>query len=71
MPTDAIDLLRKYVDAMSQSAVGRSKIPRPTVTISRESGAGALTVANRVARQLDLDCPGDPPVPGRCSIAIW
>jgi cytidylate kinase len=38
-------------------------IPKPAITISRQTGAGAVTVAHLVAQQLDLDCQGDPPCP--------
>ena len=36
---------------------------RPAITISRQAGAGAITVAKLVAEQLDTECPGDPPCP--------
>jgi cytidylate kinase len=36
---------------------------KPALTISRQAGAGALTVAKLVADQLDIECPGDPPCP--------
>jgi len=36
---------------------------RPAITISRQAGAGAITVAELVAEQLDTECPGDPPCP--------
>ena len=48
---------------MSDPATRRPETPRPAVTISRESGSGALTVANLVAQQLNRDCPGDPHCP--------
>ena len=67
MSTSSVNLLRNYLSALSQPGAQRPAIPRPTVTISRESGAGALSVATLVARQLDLDCPGDPP----CSWAVF
>jgi cytidylate kinase len=67
MPEDQFGVFRKYFTKMSDPATRRSKIPRPAVTISRESGSGALTVANLVAQQLERDCPGDPP----CSWAVF
>ena len=67
MPEDQFGLFRKYFTKMSDPATRRPKTPRPAVTISRESGSGALTVANLVAQQLDHDCPGDPP----CSWAVF
>ncbi len=36
---------------------------KPALTISRQAGAGAITVAKLVAEQLDIECPGDPPCP--------
>jgi cytidylate kinase len=53
--------LKDYVDAVAHPAVQKRNVSRPAVTISRQSGAGALTVANLVARHLDLECRGDPP----------
>jgi cytidylate kinase len=63
MSTESVDILRNYLGAMSQARVRRSVKPRPAITISRETGSGALVVANLVAKQLDLECPGDPPCP--------
>ena len=56
-------MLKEYVGALSHPAPGKQNVSRPAVTISRQSGAGALIVANLVARQLDLECRGDPPSP--------
>ena len=67
MPEDELGLFRKYFAKMSDPETRRPKVPRPAVTISRESGAGALTVANLVAQRLNRDCPGDPP----CSWAVF
>ena len=39
------------------------ELPRPAIAISRESGAGALTVATLVAQELNTVCPGEPPRP--------
>jgi hypothetical protein len=63
MPEDQFGLFKKYFTKMSDPATRQPKVPRPAVTISRESGSGALAVANLVAQQLDRDCPGDPPCP--------
>ncbi|MGA7130468.1 MAG: cytidylate kinase-like family protein [Chthoniobacterales bacterium] len=56
-------VLKEYVGALSHRATRKQNVSRPAVTISRQSGAGALIVANLVARQLDLECRGDPPSP--------
>jgi cytidylate kinase len=36
---------------------------KPAVSISRQAGAGAVTVAHLAAKQLETECPGDPPCP--------
>ena len=61
MTAEPVDLLKNYLGALSHSTVQPRKIPRPAVTISRQSGAGALTVASLVAQELNVLCPGDPP----------
>jgi hypothetical protein len=58
-----VELLKNYLGALSHSTVLSRKIPRPAVSISRESGAGALTVATLVAQGLNTICPGEPPRP--------
>jgi hypothetical protein len=67
MSTELVDILTNYMSAISQPAAEKSRILRPAITISRESGAGALIVARLVAQQLDSECPGDPP----CSWAVF
>jgi hypothetical protein len=61
VPGKPFDLLKNYLGALSHSAVQPRELPRPAVAISRESGAGALTVATLVAQELNAVCPGDPP----------
>ena len=63
MSTELVGILTNYLGAMSQPNVQLPSSPRPAVTISREAGSGALIVANLIAKQLDRDCPGDPPCP--------
>jgi MEDS: MEthanogen/methylotroph, DcmR Sensory domain len=63
LSAEPVDFLRKYLTALSPSAARSPKIPRPAITISRESGAGALSVATLVAQELNVECPGDPPCP--------
>ena len=67
MHRDSVELLNNYASTMSRPGSNRPKKRRPAVTISQESGAGALTVAHLVAQRLDLDYPGDPP----CSWAVF
>ena len=58
-----VDLLKNYLGVLSHSTVQPRELPRPAIAISRESGAGALTVATLVAQELDTVCPGEPPRP--------
>jgi hypothetical protein len=60
MSTEWTRIIRNYVDAASRPGGQNLTKPRPAITISRESGAGALAIADLVGRQLDLECPGDP-----------
>jgi cytidylate kinase len=59
----SVDAFRRYLSAQSLPAAGQPRIPKPAITISRQSWAGAVTVGNLVAQQLDLDCQGSPPCP--------
>jgi cytidylate kinase len=63
MIKDPTIVLKDYVGALLHPAAQKRNVCRPAVTISRQSGAGALTVANLVAQQLDLELQGDPPSP--------
>jgi cytidylate kinase len=63
MSAEPVNLLKNYLRALSHSTVQPRKIPRPAITISRQSGAGALTVATLVAQELNIVCSGDPPRP--------
>jgi hypothetical protein len=63
MFTDSVSVLENYLRALSQSASHPRKVLRPAVTVARESGAGALTIAKLVAQRLDHDRLGDPPLP--------
>ena len=56
------NVLTGFLQVQSK-AVGHHVRHRPAITISREAGAGAITVARLVAEQLDIECPGDPPCP--------
>lgn len=63
MRKSSVDIFRRYLSAQSFPAVEQPRIPKPAITISRQTGAGALTVANLVAQQLDLNYQGDPACP--------
>ena len=58
---DPTIVLKEYVGALSHPAAQKRNVPRSAVTISRQSGAGALTVANLVAQQLEFEFREDPP----------
>jgi cytidylate kinase len=59
MSKSSIDRFGRYLSA--QAIEGRNEfcLPRPAVTISRETGVGAAKIANAVAQQLDRDCSGE------------
>ena len=62
MPRNSLDVFARYLSAQA-SPIKMSSIPKPAITISRQTGAGAVTVAYLVAEQLDKECPGEPPCP--------
>ncbi|MBV8215661.1 MAG: cytidylate kinase-like family protein [Verrucomicrobia bacterium] len=62
MRRNSLDVFARYLSAQAPQEKAPS-IPKPAITISRETGAGAVTVAYLVAQQLDKDCPGEPPCP--------
>jgi cytidylate kinase len=59
MRRSSVDRFRSYLSAHAIEGRNEFRLPRPAVTISRETGAGATKIANAVAQQLDLDCPGE------------
>jgi cytidylate kinase len=63
MRKSSVDVFRRYLSAQSLPTVEQARTPKPAITISRQTGAGALTVANLAAQQLDLDYQGDPACP--------
>ena len=63
MRKSSVDVFRRYLSAQSLPAVEQARTPKPAITISRQTGAGALTVANLVAQQLDLNYQGEPACP--------
>jgi cytidylate kinase len=60
---ESVDFLGNYLRTVSHLATRPGETPRPAIAISRESGAGALTVATLVAEKLYVEFPGDPPCP--------
>ena len=62
MRRNSLDVFARYLSAQASPQEVVS-IPKPAITISRQTGAGAVTVAHLVADQLDKECPGEPPCP--------
>jgi cytidylate kinase len=62
MNTGSADAFTGFLRVQSIPA-GQHLQQRPAITISRQTGAGAITVAKLVAKQLETECPGDPPCP--------
>jgi cytidylate kinase len=59
MRKSSVDRFRSYLSAHAIEGRNEFRLPRPAVTISRETGVGAAKIANAVAQQLDRDCPGE------------
>ena len=57
------DVFTRYLGAQALPPATAPSVPKPTITISRQAGAGAVTVARLVAEQLDKECPGEPQRP--------
>jgi hypothetical protein len=62
MSRDSANAFTDFLRIQSIPA-GQHLRQKPAITISRQAGAGAITVAKLVAEQLDIECPGDPPCP--------
>jgi cytidylate kinase len=62
MSRNSLDVFARYLRAQASLPKAQS-VPKSAITISRQTGAGAVTVANLVAEQLDKMCPGEPPCP--------
>jgi cytidylate kinase len=63
MSRKSADVFARYVGAQFSPIEKAEMGQRPAIAMSRQSGAGALTVANLVAEQLNLHYQGDPPRP--------
>jgi len=63
MRRNSLDVFARYLGAQGLPAPMVPSVPKPAITISRQTGAGAMTVAGLVAEQLDKECPGEPPRP--------
>jgi cytidylate kinase len=63
MKKDLLDTFRRYMEAQHAFAKRTPRPQRPAITISREAGAGAITIAHLTAKILDERHSGDPRVP--------
>jgi hypothetical protein len=63
MRGNSLDIFTRYLSAQALPTLKAPSLPKPAITISRQTGAGAVTVAHLVAEQLDIDCQGEPPCP--------
>jgi cytidylate kinase len=63
MKKSLLDDFGRYLKAQLALTEKRPRPQLPAVTISREAGAGAITIARLVAKILDQRCPGDPACP--------
>jgi cytidylate kinase len=63
MKKNLIDSFRRYMEAQHAFAKETPRIQLPAITISRETGAGAITIGHLVAKMLDDRCSGSPKVP--------
>jgi len=63
MKKSLLDDFRRYLEAQLALREKRPRPQLPAVTISREAGAGAITIGHLVAKILDQRCPGDPACP--------
>ncbi|MBV8274990.1 MAG: cytidylate kinase-like family protein [Verrucomicrobia bacterium] len=63
MSRNSADVFARYLGAHFSPGDKPAMRQRPAITISRQTGAGALTVANLIAQQLNVHYQGDPPCP--------
>jgi cytidylate kinase len=63
MKKNLLDSFRRYVEAQHAFAKDTPRVQLPAITISREAGAGAITIGDLAAKILDDGCAGSPKVP--------
>jgi cytidylate kinase len=63
MRRNSLDVFTRYLSAQGLPTATTPSVPKPAITISRQTGAGAVTVARLVAERLDKEFPGEPPRP--------
>lgn len=57
-PMQSLNLLQSYLDAQQYVDPKRAPSPQPVVTLSREAGAGGITVGRRLCERLRAEDPG-------------
>jgi cytidylate kinase len=58
MFSTSLEPCRGYITAQSQNAAQQTRTELPVITISREAGAGAVTVARLLVERLNVQIPG-------------
>jgi Cytidylate kinase-like family len=63
MKKNLLDSFRRYMEAQHVLVESTPRVQLPAITISRETGAGAITIGDLAAKLLDDQCSGSPKVP--------
>jgi cytidylate kinase len=63
MKTNLLDSFRRYIEAQNALAKTHPKTQLPAITISRQTGAGAVTIGHLAAKILDDRSSGDLKIP--------
>jgi cytidylate kinase len=63
MKKNLLDSFRRYMHAQHAFVEETPRVQLPAITISRQAGAGAITIAQLAVKTLDGLCAGSPKVP--------
>ena len=63
MKKNPLDSFSRYMEAQHAFAESTPRVQLPAITISREAGAGAITIGHLAAKILEDECSGSPKVP--------
>jgi len=63
MKKNPLDSFSRYMEAHHAFAESTPRVQLPAITISREAGAGAITIGHLAAKILEDGCSGSPKVP--------
>jgi cytidylate kinase len=63
MKKNLLHSFSRYVEAQHAFVENRPRVQLPAITISRQAGAGAITIGQLAAKILDDQCSGSPKVP--------